>query len=81
MCWSHSDFLLSSSMDKTVRLWDVESGAQRKFEGHTNYISSVAFSPDGKMVVSGSDTVRLWHLYAQTDDDDDNSCCVRVHLD
>ncbi|CAE7120009.1 unnamed protein product, partial [Rhizoctonia solani] len=31
-------------------------------EGHTNLVSSIAFSPDGQSVVSGSDdyTVRIW---------------------
>ena len=35
---------------------------ERGFEGHSDWVSSVAFSPDSKQVVSGSDnpTVRLW---------------------
>lgn len=49
--------------DDTVRLWDVESGAElRKSEGYTRNVFFVAFS--GKQVVSGSydKTVRLWCL-------------------
>jgi WD40 repeat protein len=40
--------------------WDA---AQQTLEGHTSVVTSVAFSPDGTQVVSGSDdeTVRLWH--------------------
>jgi WD40 repeat protein len=38
------------------------SAALQTLEGHTAYVKSVAFSPDGTQVVSSSDdtTVRLW---------------------
>jgi len=37
-------------------LWDAETGVivSGPFEGHSEQVRSVAFSPDGKQVVSGS---------------------------
>jgi WD40 repeat protein len=39
----------------------------RQFSGHTSEIKGVAFSPDGKYVLTGSrdNTARLWRVDAQ----------------
>ena len=56
--------IVSGSCDKTVRLWDADTGQPigQPLTGHTDEVNSVAFSPDGTRIVSGSDdnTVRVW---------------------
>jgi WD40 repeat protein len=43
--------VVSGSVDHTVRLWDVATGAPlQTLEGHTSSVMSVAFSPDGKLL-------------------------------
>ena len=45
--------------DNTVKLWDVTSGeCLQTLEGHSDYVNSVSFSPDGTKVASGSWTRR-----------------------
>jgi WD40 repeat protein len=61
----HLPMLASSSSDQTVRLWNInECGHLKTFEGHTNEVQSVAFSPNGKNVASGSSdqTIRVWDI-------------------
>jgi WD40 repeat protein len=54
---------VSEFEDQTVRLWDATTeAALQTLESHSVSVTSVAFSPDGKQVVSGfeDETVRLW---------------------
>ena len=48
-----------------MRLWEVNGGHElRVLQGHTNWVRSVAFNPDGRILASGSDdgSVRLWEV-------------------
>ena len=49
IAWSPDGWMLASlSADKTIRLWDVETGELcRTLTGHTQSVLSVAWSPDG----------------------------------
>ena len=45
----------SASFDSTVRLWEVEKGAcLHTLRRHIDPVYSVAFSPDGRLLASGS---------------------------
>jgi WD40 repeat protein len=45
--------VVSGSDDSTVRVWDIATGqADQTLTGHSDEVTSVEFSPDGKKVVS-----------------------------
>jgi len=65
---SDGQFALSASWDKTMRLYDLNTGATaRTFQGHTKDVFSVAFSGDNRQIVSGSrdKTIKLWNTLAE----------------
>ncbi|GHO58054.1 hypothetical protein KSB_65290 [Ktedonobacter robiniae] len=50
-------------MDHTVQVWDViNSHKYLTYRGHTDQINTVAWSPNGKYIASGSDdhTMQIW---------------------
>ena len=51
--------------EMAIRLWDVSTGENiRTFWGHTTDVQSIAFSPDGTILASGSydGTILLWDV-------------------
>ena len=55
--------------DEAIRLWDVQAQKQvGVLGGHSAHVGSVAFSPDGKLLVSTvfwDDTVHFWDVKGQ----------------
>ncbi|PNT13078.2 hypothetical protein POPTR_011G122500v4 [Populus trichocarpa] len=65
LSWSKSQHLLSSSMDKTVRLWHMSSKTCLKVFSHSDYVTCIQFNPvDDRYFISGSldAKVRIWSI-------------------
>ncbi|GMM38407.1 Laf1 protein [Saccharomycopsis crataegensis] len=63
--WSKNNFLLSSSMDRTVRLWHVDRNECLQVYEHSDFVTCAKFHPaDDRFFVSGSldKKVRLWSI-------------------
>jgi WD40 repeat protein len=61
--------LLVSTKDSTIQIWNVRDGSLlHTLSGHTDCVSSIAFSRDGRRLISGSydGTMRLWNCKRKT---------------
>jgi WD40 repeat protein len=58
--------LASAGDDRTIRLWNLESGTSRVLRGHTDEVNHATFSTDNRLLVSASDdgSIRLWDVAA-----------------
>jgi WD40 repeat protein len=63
---SKGDRLVSGSADRTIKLWRMEDGSLiGSLFGYTGGVTSVAFSPDDKFVISGGeDGIAVWDVDA-----------------
>eukprot|EP00218_Dolichomastix_sp_CCMP3274_P012169 CAMPEP_0170133782 /NCGR_PEP_ID=MMETSP0033_2-20121228/1537_1 /TAXON_ID=195969 /ORGANISM="Dolichomastix tenuilepis, Strain CCMP3274" /LENGTH=828 /DNA_ID=CAMNT_0010369309 /DNA_START=12 /DNA_END=2498 /DNA_ORIENTATION=+ len=65
LSWSSTHFLLSSSMDKSVRLWHVSMTECLRIFNHNDFVTAIDFNPaNDKYFLSGSldEKVRLWNI-------------------
>ncbi len=87
--------LATASIDRMIRLWDVETllargsdGMIAQFVGHTDHVKAIDFSPDGLRLASASidRTIRLWDVkeaidqYRQRGDGQDSGAVITAQL-
>ena len=58
-------YLYSASDDKTIRIWDLNFGKEKKrIEAHEHFISTIRFHKKYGMIATGGHDliVKIWHL-------------------
>lgn len=57
----------SASTDRTIKIWSIEGDLRTILQGHTNEVTTIAYSSTGRLASGSADnTVRLWDLDRKT---------------
>lgn len=61
-------FVVAGAIDHTIQRWEIASGTKTALSGHTNWVRTLGFSPDGITLYSGAYDGRLiaWEMAAET---------------
>ncbi|GEQ68536.1 hypothetical protein JCM33374_g2204 [Metschnikowia sp. JCM 33374] len=85
--WSKNNFLLSGSMDKTVKLWNIERPECLDTFHHRDFVTALRFHPnDDRFFISGAldNHLRLWSVLersvAYTNDLGDNALITALEF-
>ena len=59
-----TSIVASAGEHGTLKVWNLREDTVKTLTGHTDTVNSVAFSPDGRLLVSGSTdgTIKIWDV-------------------
>ena len=71
-CWQgNQPFFASGSFDKTIKIWNLNTGQLMRTLIEDFRVNAIALSPDGKIIASGSyqnNAIQIWNLLDTTKD-------------
>ncbi|MGH1437622.1 MAG: eIF2A-related protein [Lewinella sp.] len=73
--------ILAGSWDRTAKIWSLNGEELQVFTGHEERVTSIAFSPDGQLVLTGCNdlmgSTKLWSLNGkELFNYEGDECCI-----